>query len=318
MKKLLVVLLALTVLGGFMAFADDAAAAPTMTISGSGQTGVRFTGGNGSSFSGQLWSTNNGTVGDGWIDLTYGGASAGGKIELYVSNGAGSEAANTNPTNPVGIDVLAGWWKPISMLKINAGYGYGNFWSTPIEGWSNYGTGFNVILTPIDGLNVAAEYNVTSTVTALDLSKQLDVAASYALASLGTFGLDYGFGGLFIAGANVTAVPNLTAQVDFKFNTSTSKYRAEEQVAYAIDVMKPGVWAYESSIAGDAAWGVKPWFEYTMAPATLGVYFQYNADATWAAGPYAKLTVDKNAMKFYADYKSTSAFDFGFRYVVSF
>jgi len=308
MKKLLVVLLALTVIGGFMAFADDAAAAPTMTISGSGQTGVRFTGGNGAAFSGQMWTTNNGTPGDFWFDVNYGGANGGGSLELYTKN---------DVANPVSIDVLAGWWKPIAMLKINAGYGYGNFWSTPIEGWSNYGTGVNAIVTPIDGLNIGVEYNGTNTVTALDLAKQMDIAASYAATGLGTFGVDYALSGLLIAGANVTAVPNLTAQVDFKFDTVASKYRAEEQFKYALDALVPGVWAYEDSI-GTVAWGVKPFVGYTIGAYTPGFYFQYNADASWATGPYVTFKADKNAVKAYADYKSTTYFDFGFRYVVSF
>lgn len=309
MKKLLVVLLALTVIGGFMAFADDAAAAPTMTISGSGQTGIRFTGGNGAAFSGQQWTTNNGTPGDFWFVTTYGGTTGGGKLEFYTKN---------DVSNPISIDVLAGWWKPISMLQLNAGYGYGNFWSTPIEGWSNYGTGFNAVLTPIDGLNVGVEYNATNTVTALDLSKQLDIAASFAAKDIGTFGVDYATAGTLIAGANVTAVPNLTAQVDFKFLTAASQYRAEEQFKYAIDALVPGVWAYESSITGDAAWGVKPFVNYTIGAYTPGFFFQYNADATWSTGPYVTFKADKNAVKAYADYKSTTYFDFGFRYVVSF
>jgi hypothetical protein len=306
MKKLLVVLLALTACCG-LAFAQDA---PAMTLSGSMDTGIKVFSDYSLNGTGYIWETNNGYPSDLWLDYTINGTKAGGFFELCATEIA---------TGNIYTDSLYGWWKPIDMLTIKAGLGYGDVYSTPIEGWDNGSTGLQISIAPIEGLVAAIDYPFTASGTAEGIALgNLKVAASYTLASIVALGVNCDFGaGQYIAGVNVLAVKDLTAQAEIKFLSADSTMRAEEYFAYAIGALKPYLWAYEDTI-GTVLWGAKLGAGYTIETVTPGAYFQYNADASWAGGVYASFTVEKNAIKAYADIKSTNIFDVGFRYVLSF
>jgi len=321
MKKLLIVLLALTVIGVFAFAQDEAAPAAALAWSGSVQTGFKLIADSDNNVTGQLWESNNPSPGSIWLDGTFAGTNAGGKFEIY-----------TKAYDSISSDALFGWWKPISMITLSAGEGYGAAYTTPYEGNGSGGTGFQIKVAPIDGLVFAIDYPFGK-VTATDLDfSTVQIQASYAAKDLLTVGVNADLGTkVYNVGVNVVAVPNLTAQVEFKYlmDPDPASYRAEEYFAYAMGALKPAIWIYESSVKGataaadDPAFGVKPSITYAMASVTPGAYFQYNAavgdaDAAYSLGVNAAMTVEKNAIYLYADYQSAKTWDLGLRYIVSF
>jgi len=307
MKKLLIVLLALTVMG--FAFAQDAAPAPALAFSGSVQTGFQIYGGNGVDLSMKNVETNNPSSGSLWFDGTFTGAAMGAKFEMY---------SKADVTGPIMMDVLYGYWKPMSMLQVTAGYGFGSSWTTPIEGWYNDGAGLQLLLTPIDGLAVALDIDATAAGVKFDAAKGLGFDLVYTAKDIAKIGFDYdGLTKVVYGGLTVSAVPSLTALVDLKYDTNASNYRAEEKFAYAMGALTPGVWAFEQSFTG-AAWGVQPFVTYNMGSVTPGIWFEYDDGSKYTLTLAADMTVEKNAIHVYFDYKDSGAYDLGLRYIVSF
>jgi len=212
MKKLLVVLLALTVVGVF-AFADDAAAAPaapTLTFSGSVKTGAQV---DVKQYADKatlkLWESDDPAASYLYFDGTVAGTNAGAKFEI-----AAPAVATTVVT-----DTLYGWYSPISMLKLSAGKGYDVVYETPIEGWDNGQQGVQLKLSPIAGLDLGAEYHVATisgtaangSADEIDASR-IQATAKFALPDLLTIGANADFQQKsYIFGVNVTALKALTA-----------------------------------------------------------------------------------------------------------
>ncbi len=329
MKKAIVLLLALAVFGVF-AFADDAMAAPALVLSGSVQVGTQFGYDKTSDLTYlQNWSSNDGDNMSFYLDGVFAGTNAGGKFELLTK-------AAADGTNPVKIDTGFGWWKPIAMLTLQAGYNYGSLYATPIEGWANGGTGAQIALKPIDGLTIGLDLDATAGMTKFDASAQIGFDFQYVLKDIATVGFDYDLGSnYFVAGANVVAVPNLTAQVDVRYavkagataaaadwNYVKNTLKAEQNFAYAMGALKPSLWLAESKVdTADLTWSVKPGVAYTAGAYTPSAYFEYDyasTAATWSLGAALDTTVEKNAVHVYADYKSAGSYDLGLRYIVSF
>jgi hypothetical protein len=338
MKKLLVVFLALTLFGVF-AFAQDAeAAAPVLTFSGSVKTGVIVNGSDAGDPTVKLYESDDPQPGAIWFDGTINGTMAGGKFELY---------STTYDVTAVKSDALYGWWKPIDMLTLTVGQGYDLAYETPYEGWDNGNIGAQLKLIPIEGLVFAVDLPLAKTGAAAAFTYPI-VMAAYTAAGIAKVGVNADFANkVYIAGLDIIAVPNLTAQFDFRYKDAGSAYDAEEYFAYAIGAIKPYLWLAESNVKGAAAviavpyavnpltgeitgvtgavagtdsekWIVEPGVEYTMGTVTPGAYFKYCESGDWSVRAYATTTVDKNNIKFYADYNKDKTWDAAIRYIVKF
>jgi opacity protein-like surface antigen len=307
MKKLLIVLLALTVLGGF-AIAQDA---PKLAFSGSVSTGFHIASDKDANLSAFQYESNNPSNGTGYFDAAIATAKSGAFAEFVV---AGDVPAVTQ-------DSLYGWWKPAEMVKVLIGYGVGSYYKTPIEGWKTSTTGMQIQLDPIPGLQLSAEYQAGALPGAkFDASKNISFDASYAMKDMFKVGLDYDTAGkVLVAGLDVMAVPNLTAQADFRYTDGTKKTEVEENFAYAMGAMKPSLWAFETKVdTADMTWGVKPGFAYAMEGWTPSGYFEYDSDKTWHLTAQADATVEQIALRGAFTYNDNSSWDLGLRFVVSF
>jgi hypothetical protein len=301
MKKLIIVLLALSVFG-VMAFAQEA---PALALSGSLYSGFQLDGA--TTINAKLWDSNGGYPSDFWLDAALNGTAAGLKFEIFT---------DTNPIL-VNCDVLFGWWKPIDMLSLKGGVGYGATYTTPIEGWGHGGTGFLVQLA-VAGATVGVEYPFAIAPAAFDATKII-FAASYALTDIATLGAGYDLGGQYAwAGVSVKAVKDLKANIDFNYSVAApATFRVEGDFGYTIMGIAPGLWVYYTSATG-SAWGAKVYASYAMDTITPGAYFTYNADASWAGGANVAFAVEKQTVNVYGDFKSGSVWDFGVNFKMAF
>jgi hypothetical protein len=213
MKKLLVTLLALTVVGIF-AFADDAAPAPVAKIGAWTANGI------------QLYNSGNGQKDDAywngnqyqWLGVSYSSDLAGWSVDF-------DGTWFTSPRS------YTGWVKPFgNIVTIKAGKlregGY-NTWSY-IEG-NNFATrianaekGLMLDFAPISGLNFALVDKVGDTTAAFS-SSSFAVGAEYALPDLATIDAQYnGSAKEIYAGADVKAIKGVAAKAGVNYNTGTS------------------------------------------------------------------------------------------------
>jgi len=220
MKKLFVLLLALTMVGA--AFAADAPAVTT-AIAVWGETGVY----------------NNGTDtylgGNNALDFDFDASTekfgVSSEIE-WIQDGTGP-AVDTN----LYLDWAYGWYKPISMLKIDLGYIWDdsfrlrNSMLQYVGGALINANGIAVVATPIEGLSAAVflpakmDKGVASglpgyTQLFSDGIKELDVVAKYVMKDVGNFYASYEGANknskLGVA-ADLKMVPNATIQLGFYY-----------------------------------------------------------------------------------------------------
>jgi len=299
-----VALLALSV-SGVVAFADDMA--PALAFSGSLYSGLQFNGSS-TAVTAKLYDQTNGDAEDFWLDGALAGKMAGLKFEIYTTDGA-----------TVVTDVLNGWWKPIDMLTISGGIGVGDLYTTPIEGWdSSSGSGWQVAIVPITGLQLGVWYAATTTAATADIM-QLSGTLSYDMANIAKVGVGYAGGLQYLwAGFSLEAVAGLKTNVDFEYYGATSLYRGELDAGYTISGISANVWAFDSTKVGDAAWGVKPYVSYAAGMFTPGAYFEYNADASYSMGVNCSVAVEKQTIYFYFDYQSAQTWDGGINFKMAF
>lgn len=313
MKRIALLAALLFVFALASGFADDQAA-PALTFSGSLFSGLEFDG-SASAVTAKLWDTDNGDPEDVWFDGALNGKLAGLKFEFYTSDGTNAK-----------VDVLYGWWKPIDMITISGGEGVGDLYTTPIEGWdASSGSGFQVAVVPITGLQIGLWYAAGLTAANVDITS-LSFTGSYDMAKIAKVGVGYG-SNFFWGGLSLKAVAGLKTNVDFEYyladnangsTTAANTYRGELDAGYTVASFSGNVWAFLSSKTGDAAWGVKPYVSYVFGLATPGAYFEYNADATWSTGVNLAVAVEKQTMYLYADYKSASTWDLGVNFRCAF
>jgi hypothetical protein len=328
MKKLLIVLLALTVLGIF-AFAQDAAA-PAVTLGATVKTGFQFGAVGSGDTTGQLYESDDPTSTRADISATISGTAGGAAITFRGENATAAGQTVTVPT-------VYGWWKPVTMLNIKAGIDHGIIWETPIEGWDNGDTGLQVVLSPIDGLTFGADYYLTEAATKVG-KDYFGISASYAAKDLVTVGFNADFAKKYFFGANVTAVKDLTAMVDVGYDDTgvlspDAITSIEEQVGYVFGALSPYVRGYETLYKDYNDIAVKVAASYAMGSYTPGAYFKYvmpgtdGYDSFFQVGANLDVAADKNSVHIYADYNSLKdgsgsatdlkSWDFGFRYIVS-
>jgi hypothetical protein len=246
MKKLLVVLLALTVFGVF-AFAEDAAApAPAVQITSWGRYQANILDSDGNMSMGPSWA-GKGTFTD--LSLSYDAKTYGlsATAEFGGDDWFGATAAATS------IRDYNGWVKPFNgLVKFSAG----NLRSGDYRLANNDSSGFNsrmdgygymVQVFPVDGLSVGY-YNpisTNSTATKFDASL-LGFGASYALKDVGTFYTQY-LGSKskeFFLGANVTAIAGLGLQLGYTYS-SAEKALINAQESYSLKDAKVDLWCYQ-------------------------------------------------------------------------
>lgn len=291
------------VVSGVAVFADDAT--PVLTWSGSLYTGwqLDYT----TALNAKLWDANNGDVSDFWIDGALSGKLAGLKFEIESTDGA-----------TLATDALYAWWKPIDMLTLTGGIGYGGVYGTPIEGWGHAGApGFQVKLTPVDGLTAGIVYPFPKTAAAFD-AMALRFAASYAIPNIATIGAGYDLASYLWAGVSVSAVKGLTANIDFEDTLTTGgEMRVEGSFGYAIGSLSPSLWVFYDNTG--TAFGAKLSASYAMDSVTPGAYFEYDDGGVMKFGANAAIAVEKQTVNLYLGYSTgTSDFDLGFNFKMAF
>jgi hypothetical protein len=287
MKKLLVVLLALTVLGIF-AFADDAAA-PALQITDSFSTGVLFTSpstGDNSLSLYDYWDNGKALYND--VDLTYAAGDWKWFGELDTATGAG----------PVwdALSVKGSFFD--KMLAAELGWtANGDFTSLGDQGANNWWIkGAILTVAPISGLTIGYGIPLTTGATgatATDATKGSMLGLAYSMDKMFAVKAEYLMGvatntSKFNASFALKAVDNLTFTAE-AFMTAlgatdaTNKSMFDETVAYTMGALQPGVVAYEYIYAmsgSGLAYNVKPYVNYTIDKTTLTANFKYFSDTT--------------------------------------
>jgi len=256
MKKLLVVLLALSVFGMF-AFAEDAAApAPAVQITSWGryQANVIDSDGNMSMGPGGWASVGaKGTFTDlslGYDAKTYG-------LSATAEFNSADIFLNTEDTKTLvtstSLRDYNGWVKPFNgMVKFSAG----KLRSGDYRLADNDSNGFNsrmddygymVQLFPVDGLSIGYYNPISSDGTAMKFDATLlGFGASYALKDIGTFYAQY-LGSKTnetFVGANVTAIQGLGLLVGYTYTTA-EKCAIHAQESYSLKDAKIDLWSYQ-------------------------------------------------------------------------
>jgi hypothetical protein len=327
MKKVLVVLLALLALGVF-AFADDEA--PALTMGATVKTGFEIDGGSadGVKTTGNIYESDDPTFTRADVSGTISGTTGGAAFTFREDNVSATGATVTVPT-------AYGWWKPVSIVNLKAGVGHGIAYESPIEGWDNGDTGFQAVISPIDGLTIAGDYYFSATPTELD-GNYLGGQVSYAAKDLVTIGVN-ALNNVYIFGVDIKAVKDLTAMIDGKYDNSGSDpvTSLEEKIGYAVGGASPYIMGYQTLYKDYTDIIVKVGASYALGSYTPGAYFKYylngadDAENFFKVGAFLDVAADKNSVEIYGDYKSGSAldsataeasdstWDFGIRYIVS-
>jgi len=316
MKKLLIVLLALTVVGVF-AFADDAAApapaAPTVVITGSVDAGIEAVG----------WSSN--SILRNYDLYNSGDSQTRGIVNFSVTQGDFVYTLQAVTSDSAPASATGGAMLPVSIAVASA---KGNFFGGLLGvefGASNNGDfgvqgdnganyfgqgGYNenginggavLTLTPVSGVEIGYGLPVISTTgtvqNGLDNSrfglsvavpKLVTVKAGYILNSVNsTSNLD--------ASVSLAAIDNLglvfeVYSQDLGGNDSdvTHATLLDVGASYTLGALTPGVqadyWLYTLSSA-TPSWYVKPYVNYTLDKTVLGAWFK--VESATSAGGYA-------------------------------
>jgi len=293
MKKLFVLLLALSCVG--FVFAEDAAPALKLTgkiygaidVVKAGEEDAQIVMGR-SADSGyeEAWRTRiNGAYTDGDYGMNF-------RLQ------AGGSTAPTFTRTFAWANFFGG------MLNVKAGYLYEGGWMT--QGDAAFGEidskgGFSLSLKPVEALTAGAYVPVTTTYALLeDAFKNIQLGAAYSVEGIGDFEAGYLGSAIddqsdIFVGFNLTAVENLSAQVEFMLGnlgaeTDIAKivaydvdtlgfYQIVETVEYAMEPLTVGFIGYQTLYtADDAALGMSlnPYVEYAMGTVSLGLDFVYN------------------------------------------
>jgi hypothetical protein len=291
MKKLLIVLLSLMVVGA-LAFAQDAAK-PTVTVGGRVETGIQISP---DAKTAVLHDDDSGTPGRIRLDTTV----VLGDFDLFVRV-ASDTASNAS-------DVTNGKYNMNNITNYYAGYKFldgkvilraGNpdaaTTGTVNKGWGdgiNPCGGVQAIVAPIDGLFIGGAIGNLSN-SSQTLGKTLEqpaVGFAYAMPGFGDIRVNWEtYNRLFTAGVNYTAMAGLKAQVEGYYitgdkyttnTTSKSEFELFQDFAYTVSGFTPEVVAYEGKNSDDAlAFSVNPQVAYAASSViTLGAGVTYVSD----------------------------------------
>lgn len=321
MKKLLVVLLALTAIG-VAAFADDA---PVWTWGATVETGAVVTLANTGDPQIYVWDANQPVVSR--ARLISGVALGNYGLKFYIGNDFGGNnagSANAASGNLAYLSsnlVFPNFWVYASflnnMITLNAGNPDTGFSGTVNKGWGGtVAQGFQVIVAPIDGLKVGMAVPVSvpqeSTTTALG---SMIGGAFYTMPNLASFAFTFAGSkgtansGEIDFGVNVLAVPNLTAQVEGKITSfgASSGQTTElfENVAYVMGPLTPAI-NLDEQLNNASGWNVpiaiNPNVDYAIMTGTnvgLSVTYTMNVKggtiSSLNVDPYVKFTFNSKA-----------------------
>lgn len=289
MKKAIVVLLALAVVGA-MAFAQDKTA---VTFSGSVEAGALVT----ATSSSQTIATND--ANNGYF----------GQLAVSASLGDFATKFAFRTTDLATLTVHDAWLTQgflNNMLTIGAGYDLGSVISTAYEGNGGIGgNGLQVYVMPISGLTLGAFVPLTIAGDTLSNTFQaFKIAAEYTMEKLFTFYAGYdNSANTAEVSLDILAVPNLTAQLEAAISTNGGSTVPEEYLAYAMGNLTASVWASETLGSGSFDFSVKPAISYAMGVPTLGASVKYtqstsavviDANVKFALNDLATLKLDAN------------------------
>lgn len=317
MKKLLVVLLALTALS-VAAFADDVVWTWGLTV----KTGAQFNLGDSTSVPSPTIIANDAD------DPTLS------RIRFDADAALGDFSAHARINSDLaGFDVpLVGvkfdnWWVNAyfvdKMIQLQFGALDHAVTDTVNNGWGGLnGTGAQVVVTPMSGLNIGLFLPVPGTATPVDTEwAGLKAGVAFTMPDLVTVKATWmNAGGTNLSdaafGVAVLAVPNLTAQLevlDTDVGNAASVINVFENVAYVMGALTPSLAAqetlYSTSGLNTEIW-IKPAVDYlAMTGLNLGASVKYTmnvAGGTTSAlvvDPYVKVTFnDKAKVKIDAAY----------------
>jgi len=298
MKKLLAVLLTLTVVGVF-AFADDAAK-PTVTYTGKVETGFQI---NPNAKTIKLHDDDSGTASR--IDLDVKATLGNFEVGYYIRD----DLADANNAFSAS-NFWAGYTFFDGLAIVRAGKTDAGTTGTVNKGWGdgiNSDGGVQVIIAPIAGLQIGGAFGHL-TAASQDLKDTFGkpaVGLAYTLAGLGDLRVNYtSFDRLLTAGFNYTGVPGLTAQLEgYGIGNKISPMEFFEKIGYTVGSATPYVQAYEGTAKDlDLAFLVNPGVDYAVnSVVTVGGSFTYtsnkakNAYAWKDIGSPAKDTVLKDS-----------------------
>jgi len=235
---------------GAMVFADTA----TVALTGAVEGGAKIVLGTNSTI--QQYTNNEGTTGWANMDLTATLGDLSANFYLRSSDFATWIIPNAWVTEKIFN----------KMVELRAGNIDNAMSSTANQGFGGIsGVGIQLIVNPIAGLSIGAI--VPAPLVPADLVNTISlfgVGASYSLPNLANIVLTYLNAKEFDAGVNVTAVANLTAQLEAKIPTTKSPtYTIFENVTYKMGSLTPGVSATEL-IASTFDLTVTPIVTYAM------------------------------------------------------
>ncbi|WP_158908708.1 hypothetical protein [Rectinema subterraneum] len=311
MKKLIVLLLALAMVGAVFA----QAAAPALTFSGYLNTGFQY------------------DTGTDLVKLygAYAGQTSRLRLNAAYTNGDFGVnfryQSNDSATAPTVGQALV-WGNLFNkMVTFKAGKLNDYTWATPYNAFGNFDgqTGVQVQLKPVAGLNFGVFVPlVAAGATPANTFKDMSIAGKYSASGLADFLVNLNLGtaaNALYGSVNVTAVKDLTAILEAKVTdltkVSTTLYM-DQYLSYAMGDLSVGAYI-DQTFGTPFGWSVSPEVDYTMGNVELYASFTYASDKTWSINPYVNYTLNsKSSVKTYASYDNTKTFTVGSSFVFNF
>jgi len=301
MKKLFVLLLALSMAGAVFAQAA-AAPAPAVAFSGYVNTGFQYDSTTGDLY---LYNKDAGNMTRVRWNIDYTNGDFGTHFRLQNSD--------VGVTTGTQLFTQALVWGNLfdKMVYFKVGKLNDYTWATSYNSWGGFDgkTGVQVQFKPMAGLNAGFILPLaTSGVDVADVFQDAILAGKYTVDGIGTFLAQFNLGlaaNQLILGADISAVENLTLLLEANItdladlaNTATF----DEYASYAMGDLSAGIWV-EEALGSTFYWAVAPEVSYVMGGTEFGASVTYDSTDAYSVDPYAKFTLNaKSAAKVYASY----------------
>jgi len=291
MKKAIVLLLALAVLGGAGFAQDDA---PALKLSGALYGGLVYANGDGAGLKFDRW---------------YGSVPDAFRVRLNAQLTAGNSGLKFRlQSNDFSAPVITqGYmWSGFldNMIKVKLGKLDDYTFATVYNAYGNFDgvTGAEFILAPIDGLKIGAFVPVAlpNTVAIADQFAGTDFGLAYAIPDVANIVAGYQLGeNVMWAGVDVKAIENVLARVEAKLTFDTSTYVIWERVAYTMDALTLQL-SSKQTITDALALNVTPNVEYALDFGAIGAGVGIDlagTDLTISIDPYLDYNVDSGSIE---------------------
>lgn len=315
MKKLIVLLLAIAMVGAVSAQTAAPAPAPALTFSGYLNTGFQY------------------DTGSKLVTLygAYAGQTSRLRLNAAYTNGDFGVnfryQSNDSATAPTVGQALV-WGNLFNkMVTFKAGKLNDYTWATPYNAFGNFDgkTGVQVQVKPVTGLNFGVFVPLTAAgATPSNTFKDMSIAGKYSAAGLADFVANLNLGtaaNALYGSVNVTAVKNLTAILEANVGdltkVSTTLY-LDQYLSYAMGDLSVGAYI-DQTFGTPFAWSVAPEVDYTMGNVELYASVMVGSGSVWSISPYINYTLNaKSSVKTYASYDNTKTFTIGSSFVFNF